>query len=204
MPFATFIDIVNSRKLSVDEFNHILSIFDTTLVEFNSRFKTYIISKGSICSGDGVKLLTRHWLPPLYFLHKLLIHQIRFRVGFGVGLVFIIRTCVDECNGPALWSAHEALEQSKKMKLPFFFIIDESASREEKVGLSCLVLSFLQLLRMTQTQRIYSFEFLWNNRSVKEISELFSVSKSAVSVALKRSGCRFLKLIFDLHFPTGI
>lgn len=193
MPIAAIIDIVTSRKISLNKRKKLMKTIDDLIQEFDNEWKKHLKAGTARTAGDSVEALSKNWIPILNLLHRFMIKDINFRVGFGAGAVNILRESADECDGPAFWAAREALNFATKNNLSASYSIGEGATEKEKCEIEKLYLSQIILLQMSQSQRKYCYMILWENAKLKDIARTYGTSLSNISITLKRAKCRHLK-----------
>lgn len=195
MPIATIVDIATSRQIPEKERRKMINHIDNLLQKFNERWQGEILAKAARTAGDSIEIVSEKWVPILHLLHTLLVNNINFRVGIGVGDVTILRERADECDGPAFWRAREALEEAKKENIESSYRIDEKAKGEEIHNAEKLYLTHLLLLTMSNKQRRYCYQMIWEEKNVTDIAKKERKTKSNVSVAIRRSKCKSLRRV---------
>jgi len=195
MPIVAIVDIVASRELTSRDREKLVSRIESLVNEFNDKWRSELVAKGAITGGDSVEITSKSWIPIIHLLHSLLLINNMFRVGIGAGKITLIREYADQCDGPAFWKAREAMNAAKSQDLPIIFSIDKTASRQEGEDVKKLVLAYTLLLKMSSSQRKYCFDYIWENKKITEIARKYGTSKSNISISIKKSLCRSLKIV---------
>jgi hypothetical protein len=192
---ATIIDIVASRDATPRNRRLLDKKLRNMLIQTFEQFEKYCDAIPTLTQGDSIELLTHSWEPIVFLFHRLLMEELEFRVGLGTGKIIVHNEKADECDGPAFWNAREALDEIRQMRYmsrPAGLSIDENASSEEKnvVIYSLLILSVL--LGLSTTQLRQCFYFIWEKKTISDISEILKMSKANVSKTLNKTSCYLL------------
>lgn len=195
---ATIIDIVASRDVESSERKEMDEKIRSLLEEVESRFRKYSRARPSLTQGDSIELLVDSWQPIVFLFHRLLMREIRFRVGLGTGKIVIKKEDADECDGPAFWNAREALDeikQTKYMARSAGFKIGKDSSEDETNMLIHSVLFLTTFLSLTSTQLEHCYYHIWEEKGISEIAEAVQTSKGNVSSSLSKTPCYILERV---------
>ncbi|MGQ4834265.1 MAG: SatD family protein [Candidatus Asgardarchaeia archaeon] len=198
--FAVIIDLVGSKKLSVEERKSMNKKVRDILKQLTKNFKEFCIAKPSLTQGDSIELLINHWKPVVYLFHRLLILKLNFAAGFGTGEIHVLREFADECDGPAFWNAREALEKIKEIKRERIIAnlkVSSNTSKENIEYILDAILFLTVLKQFSQPQLEYAYYYLWEDMTVSKIAQLTNTSKGNVSKVLSRGEVYTLKRVID-------
>lgn len=192
---AVIVDIVASRDVDVRVRRKLDKKIRGLLDQVYERFKDYCVAIPALTQGDSIELLVSSWHPIVFLFHKLLMEDLKIRVGFGTGEIIIQKEDADECDGPAFWNAREALDEIKRMKYMnrsagFNFNKNSSNNENNAVVNSILFLTTLHGLSTTQLQ--YCFYYIWEKKRISEIAQITKTSKGNVSKTLSKTPCYLL------------
>ena len=197
LPIAAIIDIVESKKIGIEERAKILETLHTVLKSLKKEVETNIagslLANPAVTGGDSLEILAKNSKPIVYIVHRLLIHNIPIRLGLGTGEIHVWKESADECDGPAFWEARKALEASKKNKTITWVSSHDTSKKWEVAEAKLASTLFLLLEKMSQEQRKYCFDYVWRNIKIKDIAEKERVSISNVSQIIKKSRCKAIK-----------
>ena len=195
---AAIIDIVASKDLDRKRRTAMDKSLRDILAEVNAGFRDYCIARPALTQGDSIELLVNSWQPVVFLFHKLLMEEIRFRVGLGTGEITLKKDNADECDGPAFWNARQALDEVKQMKYmsrTAGFSIDDKAPKNEEMKVLNSIQFLATLLSQTTTQLKHCYYYLWENKTLSEIASIVETSKANVSKTLMKTPCYLLERI---------
>ncbi|MBN2229295.1 MAG: hypothetical protein JW779_06840 [Candidatus Thorarchaeota archaeon] len=195
---ATIIDIVSSKDINAHERKKLDKKIRDILCQTHTRFREYCLAIPTLTQGDSIELLVTSWQPIVFLLHRLLMEELKFRVGLGTGTAIIQKEVADECDGSVFWNARNAIDEIKKMKymsISLGFIIDDKTSSDERNAVTNSVLLYTSLLSLTTAQLEYCFYYIWEKKQISEISEVTRTSKGNISKTLSKTPCYLLERV---------
>ena len=191
---AAIYDLVESKKFR--DRRRIYDAVGEALRAVENRHHRVLRARPSRVFGDSVELLAVDWKPMAELSHLLLKDGIRFYLGIGVGRAEVLGEYAHEADGPALWSAREALEEAKSAKKLRTAVVVRAGAGAEKWEIYAAKLAAFYVLyvsSMSQRGLLYSYMYVWEGLSVREAAERVSRSRGTVSRVLGRSGAYMLK-----------
>ena len=204
---AAIFDLIKSREMSgrAEEIRNLVKM-GIELVE--DRWDRELVARPALTAGDSVEFLVGDWRPVTFFFHYSLTHRLRFRVGLGAGRVDVIREFADECDGPAFWSARDALERldlERSGGSVLDFEKGEGMDQKDRENLLTATLTMAMLAEMPDRRLTYCFRRVWFGEGVSDIARRYGVSKGNVSKTLRGTGCFILsRLVGDLRGDGGL
>ncbi len=195
---AVIIDIEESKVADVERRKVINEIIKKTGESVYKKFRENFESKPALTQGDSLELLVNNPKPLMYIFHKILFEGIKFKVGIGVGDVYLKQEYADECDGPAFWYAREAIDEIKRVKnmRPMALIKKGEDSNLKEVHMALIATLYLtSIISLSKQQIRYCFKHIWEEKSIKEIAKEVNFSTSNISKTLKRTPCYTLKKI---------
>ncbi len=195
---AAIVDIVASRDVNARERRMLDKKIRSLLNQTYKRFEEYCVAIPTLTQGDSIELLVSSWHPIIFLFHKLLMENLKFRVGLGTGGIIIHKENADECDGPAFWNAREALDEIKRMKYMnrlAGFKIDTKTSNNEENAVVNSILFFTTLLGLSTTQLQHCFYYIWEKKRISEIAQAVKTSKGNVSKTLSKTPCYLLEKV---------
>lgn len=195
---AAIYDLVGSRRLG--DRRRVYSAVGDALERVWVRHREALPARPSRVLGDSVELLALDWEPVAELSHLLLLGGVEFYLGLGVGEAEVLGVYAHEADGPALWSAREALEEAKggrRLGARVVVRVGAGAERWEAYAARLAALYVLYVSAMSREALLYSYMYVWEGLGVKEIAGRVSRSRGTVSRVLSRSGAYTLRKLIE-------